>query len=114
MLLIQAPELFTTTPALAIPKAIANAGLELSHVDFYEINEAFSVCIGSFFYCLLIFFGNNISFYFSIQAVALANQKLLGIPSVSDTYIKLPFLFKTSFLENTPWLVFYLLCSSNI
>jgi hypothetical protein len=55
MLLIQAPELFTTTPALAIPKAIANAGLESSHVDFYEINEAFSVCIGSFFYCLLIF-----------------------------------------------------------
>ncbi|CAD6258228.1 unnamed protein product [Miscanthus lutarioriparius] len=38
----QAPELFTTTPALAIPKAIANAGLESSHVDFYEINEAFS------------------------------------------------------------------------
>jgi acetyl-CoA C-acetyltransferase len=26
-------------------------------------------------------FGNNIYFYFSIQAVALANQKLLGIPS---------------------------------
>jgi acetyl-CoA C-acetyltransferase len=42
MLFIQAPELFTTTPALAIPKAIANAGLEPSHVDFYEINEAFS------------------------------------------------------------------------
>jgi len=55
MLLIQAPELFTTTPALAIPKAIANAGLESAHVDFYEINEAFSVCIGSFFYCLLFF-----------------------------------------------------------
>ena len=44
MLFIQAPELFTTTPALAKPKAIANAGLESSHVDFYEINEAFSVC----------------------------------------------------------------------
>jgi acetyl-CoA acetyltransferase len=55
MLFIQAPELFTTTTALAIPKAIANAGLESSHVDFYEINEAFSVCIESFFYCLLIF-----------------------------------------------------------
>ncbi|CAD6226931.1 unnamed protein product [Miscanthus lutarioriparius] len=38
----QAPELFTTTPALAKPKAMANAGLESSHVDFYEINEAFS------------------------------------------------------------------------
>lgn len=50
----QAPELFTTAPALAIPKAISNAGLEASQVDFYEINEAFSV-------------------------VALANQKLLGL-----------------------------------
>ncbi|KAF7119625.1 hypothetical protein RHSIM_Rhsim13G0140200 [Rhododendron simsii] len=50
----QAPELFTTAPALAIPKAIANAGLEASQIDYYEINEAFSV-------------------------VALANQRLLGI-----------------------------------
>lgn len=40
---MQAPELFTTAPALAIPKAIANAGLEASQVDYYEINEAFSV-----------------------------------------------------------------------
>lgn len=39
----QAPELFTTAPALAIPKAISNAGLEASQVDFYEINEAFAV-----------------------------------------------------------------------
>ncbi|KAJ8498156.1 hypothetical protein OPV22_008708 [Ensete ventricosum] len=52
----QAPELFTTAPALAIPKAISNAGLEASQIDFYEINEAFSV-------------------------VALANQKLLSLPS---------------------------------
>nr|UES73133.1 acetyl-CoA acetyltransferase [Gymnema sylvestre] len=52
----QAPELFTTAPALAIPKAISNAGLEASQVDYYEINEAFSV-------------------------VALANQKLLGLDS---------------------------------
>ncbi|RAL41475.1 hypothetical protein DM860_010269 [Cuscuta australis] len=50
----QAPELFTTAPALAIPKAIKNAGLEASQVDYYEINEAFA-------------------------AVALANQKLLGL-----------------------------------
>ncbi|TQD75903.1 hypothetical protein C1H46_038534 [Malus baccata] len=50
----QAPELFTTAPALAIPKAISNAGLEASQIDFYEINEAFAV-------------------------VALANQKLLGL-----------------------------------
>ncbi|XP_072963590.1 acetyl-CoA acetyltransferase 2-like isoform X2 [Typha angustifolia] len=52
----QAPELFTTAPALAIPKAISNAGLVASQVDYYEINEAFSV-------------------------VALANQKLLGLSS---------------------------------
>jgi acetyl-CoA C-acetyltransferase len=39
----QAPEWFTTTPALAIPKALKNAGLEAKDVDFYEINEAFSV-----------------------------------------------------------------------
>ncbi|KAI4305623.1 hypothetical protein L6164_028979 [Bauhinia variegata] len=50
----QAPEFFTTAPALAIPKAISNAGLEASQIDFYEINEAFSV-------------------------VALGNQKLLGL-----------------------------------
>ncbi|XLR15440.1 hypothetical protein S83_043378, partial [Arachis hypogaea] len=39
----QEPELFTTAPALAIPKAISNAGLEASQIDYYEINEAFSV-----------------------------------------------------------------------
>nr|AFJ74322.1 acetyl-CoA C-acetyltransferase [Hevea brasiliensis] len=50
----QAPELFTTSPALAIPKTIANGGLDASQVDYYEINEAFAV-------------------------VALANQKLLGL-----------------------------------
>lgn len=50
----QSPELFTTAPALAIPKAISNAGLEASQINYYEINEAFSV-------------------------VALANQRLLGL-----------------------------------
>ncbi|KAG8640444.1 acetyl-CoA acetyltransferase, cytosolic 1 [Manihot esculenta] len=50
----QAPELFTTAPALAIPKAVTNAGLAASQIDYYEINEAFAV-------------------------VALANQKLLGV-----------------------------------
>ncbi|MBJ6142415.1 acetyl-CoA C-acyltransferase [Hymenobacter sp. BT559] len=39
----QAPEWFTTSPALAIPKALKHAGLAASEVDFYEINEAFSV-----------------------------------------------------------------------
>ncbi|KAL8158620.1 hypothetical protein V2J09_000157 [Rumex salicifolius] len=50
----QAPEAFTTAPALAIPKAISHAGLEASQIDFYEVNEAFAV-------------------------VSLANMKLLGI-----------------------------------
>ncbi|KAL8461691.1 hypothetical protein ACS0TY_032976 [Phlomoides rotata] len=50
----QAPELFTTAPAIAIPKAISDSGLKASNIDFYEINEAFSV-------------------------VALANQRLLNI-----------------------------------
>ncbi|ERT01950.1 hypothetical protein HMPREF1624_00245 [Sporothrix schenckii ATCC 58251] len=48
------PERFTTAPALAIPKALAHAGLSADDVDLYEINEAFSV-------------------------VALANIKLLGL-----------------------------------
>ncbi|XP_062114990.1 acetyl-CoA acetyltransferase 1-like [Humulus lupulus] len=45
---------FTTAPALVIPKAISNADLDASQIDYYEIKEAFSV-------------------------VALANQKLLGL-----------------------------------
>lgn len=49
-----APSDFTTAPALAIPKALKHAKLEPSQVDFYEINEAFSV-------------------------VALANVQLLGL-----------------------------------
>lgn len=48
------PERFTVAPALAVPKAIKHAGLEPKDIDFYEINEAFSV-------------------------VALANMKLLGV-----------------------------------
>jgi len=48
------PERFTTAPALAIPKAIKHAGLTEADVDYYEINEAFSV-------------------------VALANVQLLGL-----------------------------------
>ncbi|KAI0473976.1 acetyl-CoA acetyltransferase [Xylariaceae sp. FL0804] len=50
------PERFTTAPALAIPKAIKHAGISEKDVDFYEINEAFSV-------------------------VALANMKLLNLTS---------------------------------
>lgn len=37
------PEWFTTAPAKAIPKAIAKAGLNSEDIDYYEINEAFSV-----------------------------------------------------------------------
>lgn len=37
------PPRFTTAPALAIPKAIKHAGLTEKDVDYYEINEAFSV-----------------------------------------------------------------------
>jgi len=48
------PIWFTTAPSLAIPKAIQNAGITESDVDFYEINEAFS-------------------------AVALANQRKLNL-----------------------------------
>lgn len=39
----QAPEWFTTAPSKAIPRAIAAAGITAKDVDFYEINEAFSV-----------------------------------------------------------------------
>ncbi|GAB2952766.1 acetyl-CoA C-acyltransferase [Hymenobacter coalescens] len=39
----QAPEWFTTSPSLAIPKALKHAGVTPEQVDFYEINEAFSV-----------------------------------------------------------------------
>lgn len=39
----QAPEWFTTTPSLALPKAIVKAGLQPSDISFWELNEAFSV-----------------------------------------------------------------------
>ncbi len=52
----QAPEWFTTTPSLAIPKAISKAGLKKEDIDFYEMNEAFAV-------------------------VGLANMKILNIDS---------------------------------
>ncbi|MGB0805550.1 MAG: acetyl-CoA C-acyltransferase [Salibacteraceae bacterium] len=38
-----APEWFTTAPSLALPKALAKAGLENSDIDYWELNEAFSV-----------------------------------------------------------------------
>lgn len=50
----QEPEWFTTAPAKALPKALAKANVELSDVDYFEFNEAFSV-------------------------VGLANMKILGL-----------------------------------
>jgi acetyl-CoA acetyltransferase family protein len=50
----QEPKWFTTSPAKALPKALAKAGLTLDQIDFFEFNEAFSV-------------------------VGLANAKILGI-----------------------------------
>ncbi|THD66703.1 acetyl-CoA C-acyltransferase [Robertkochia marina] len=51
----QEPEWFTTAPAKALPKALGKANLSLDQVDYFEVNEAFSV-------------------------VALANMKLLNMP----------------------------------
>jgi acetyl-CoA C-acetyltransferase len=39
----QEPEWFTTAPSLAIPKALKKANINLDKVDFFELNEAFSV-----------------------------------------------------------------------
>ncbi len=50
----QEPKWFTTAPAIALPKALAKANIELSDVDYFEFNEAFSV-------------------------VGLANMKILGL-----------------------------------
>lgn len=50
----QEPKWFTTAPAKALPKALDKAGVNINDVDYFELNEAFSV-------------------------VGLANIKLLGI-----------------------------------
>jgi len=50
----QEPEWFTTAPAKALPVAISKAGLTTNHIDYFELNEAFSV-------------------------VGLANMKILGL-----------------------------------
>ncbi len=39
----QEPAWFTTTPTIAAPKALKRAGLTAADIDFYEVNEAFSV-----------------------------------------------------------------------
>jgi acetyl-CoA C-acetyltransferase len=39
----QAPEWFTTAPSKAIPLALQKAKIDIQNVDYFEINEAFSV-----------------------------------------------------------------------
>jgi acetyl-CoA C-acetyltransferase len=39
----QEPKWFTTSPALALPKALKKANLTMEDVDYFEFNEAFSV-----------------------------------------------------------------------
>ncbi len=39
----QDPRLFTTSPALALPKALRKAGIEKEAISYFEFNEAFSV-----------------------------------------------------------------------
>lgn len=44
----QAPEWFTTSPTIAAPKALKMAGVTKDEIDFFEINEAFSVVTMAF------------------------------------------------------------------
>lgn len=39
----QQPEWFTTAPAKAVPIALAKASIEMNAIDYWELNEAFSV-----------------------------------------------------------------------
>jgi acetyl-CoA C-acetyltransferase len=39
----QAPEWFTTAPSKALPKAVEKAELKMDEIEYFEINEAFSV-----------------------------------------------------------------------
>lgn len=39
----QSPEWFTTSPSIAVPLAVQKAGLQMSDISFFELNEAFSV-----------------------------------------------------------------------
>lgn len=44
----QEPEWFTTTPTIAAPKALKMAGVQQSDINFFEVNEAFSVVTMAF------------------------------------------------------------------
>ncbi|MFH1004362.1 MAG: acetyl-CoA C-acyltransferase [Bacteroidota bacterium] len=39
----QAPEDFPTTPSIAVPKAVAKAKLQMSDINYFELNEAFAI-----------------------------------------------------------------------
>ncbi len=39
----QEPQWFTTTPSLAVPKAVERAGMKMEDIQYFELNEAFSV-----------------------------------------------------------------------
>jgi acetyl-CoA C-acetyltransferase len=39
----QAPEWFTTSPSIAVPRAVQKAGLKMEDIDYWELNEAFAV-----------------------------------------------------------------------
>jgi acetyl-CoA C-acetyltransferase len=39
----QSPEWFTTSPAIAVPRAVNKAGLKMEDISYWELNEAFSV-----------------------------------------------------------------------
>jgi acetyl-CoA C-acetyltransferase len=39
----QAPEWFTTSPSIAVPRAVSKAGLKMEDINYWELNEAFSV-----------------------------------------------------------------------
>ena len=44
----QEPEWFTTAPAIAAEKALHRAGLTIDQIDYFEVNEAFSVVVLAF------------------------------------------------------------------
>ncbi|HEY8734870.1 MAG TPA: acetyl-CoA C-acyltransferase [Puia sp.] len=39
----QTPEWFTTSPSIAVPKAVEKAGLKMEDINYWELNEAFAV-----------------------------------------------------------------------
>lgn len=39
----QAPQWFTTTPTIAAPRVLQRAGMAISDIDYFEVNEAFAV-----------------------------------------------------------------------